>query len=64
MSAELRLIDQAEADRLFRERTNPEAEGPVHFGRDAGFGYSRSDAVLFGQLSFDGADDFVAAFNF
>ena len=31
MSAELRLIDQAEADRLFRERTNPEAEGPVHF---------------------------------
>jgi len=36
-------------------------EGPVHFGRDAGFGYSRSDAVLFGQLSFDGADDFAAA---
>ena len=31
MSAELRLIDQAEADRVFRERTNPEAEGPVHF---------------------------------
>lgn len=29
MSAELRRIDQAEADRLIRERANPEAEGPV-----------------------------------
>lgn len=37
------------------------AEGPVTHGRADGFGFARSDAVLFGQLSFDGAADFSTA---
>jgi chorismate lyase/3-hydroxybenzoate synthase len=32
------------------------ADGPVTQGRADGFGFARSDAVLFGQLSFDGPD--------
>ena len=35
--------------------------GPVTTGREAGFGFARSDTVLFGQLAFDGAADFSAA---
>jgi len=37
------------------------AAGAVTAGREDGFGFARSDAVLFGQLSFDGAADFSAA---
>ena len=37
------------------------AAGPVTPGRAGGFGFARSDAVLFGQLPFDGATDFSAA---
>lgn len=37
------------------------AEGPVTHGREDGFGFARSDAVLFGQLPFDGAADFSTA---
>jgi chorismate lyase/3-hydroxybenzoate synthase len=37
------------------------ADGPVTPGRADGFGFARSDAVLFGQLSFDGAADFSSA---
>jgi len=37
------------------------AEGPVTTGRAGGFGFARSDAVLFGQMPFDGAADFSSA---
>lgn len=37
------------------------AEGTVTHGRDGGFGWARSDAVLFGHIAFDGADRFADA---
>jgi chorismate lyase / 3-hydroxybenzoate synthase len=37
------------------------ASGAVTHGRDGGFGWARSDAVLFGQIAFDGAASFAAA---
>ncbi|MGH8223374.1 MAG: hypothetical protein ACREQZ_10420, partial [Woeseiaceae bacterium] len=37
------------------------ADGPIQCGRDGGFGYARSPAVLFGQVAFDGAGAFATA---
>jgi len=37
------------------------AAGAIRHGRDGGFGWARSDAVLFGHIAFDGAGHFADA---
>jgi chorismate lyase / 3-hydroxybenzoate synthase len=37
------------------------AEGPIASGREGGFAYARSPAVLFGHIAFDGHEAFAAA---